>query len=181
VLVPKLIGVGLAVAGLAGHTGHSTHHHQAHQRKALSRAARMQAALVVRVNAMRAAHGLSKLHVSSALRSAAAAHSREMAARGYFGHNSADGSSFSQRIARYYRPGGYRRWSVGENLAYGSPDIGAAEALKLWLSSPPHRANLLDPSWRDMGLSAVHSTSAPGVYGNAAVTIVTADFGVRSK
>ena len=51
----------------------------------------------------------------------------------------------------------------------------------MWLASPPHRANLLDPHWREVGLSAVHATSAPGVYGGEAATIVTADFGVRSR
>jgi uncharacterized protein YkwD len=180
-LVGKLVALGLAVAALAAHAGAASHHHKAQHRKAPSRAARMQAALVVRVNTVRAAHGLSKLHVSLSLGSAAAAHSSEMAARGYFGHNSADGASFSQRIAHYYRPRGYRSWSVGENLAYGSPDLGALEALKLWLASPPHRANLLDPRWHDLGLSAVHAASAPGVFGHSAVTIVTADFGARSK
>jgi uncharacterized protein YkwD len=49
----------------------------------------------------------------------------------------------------------------------------------MWMTSPEHRANLLDRNWREIGLSAVHSASAPGVYHGGAVTIVTADFGVR--
>jgi uncharacterized protein YkwD len=153
----------------------------AHGQGAVSRAARLQSALVAKVNALRAAHGLRKLHVSVSLRAAAGSHSKEMAKVGYFGHDSANGRSFSKRIAGYYRLRGYRSWAVGENLVYASPDMGAAEALKLWLASPPHRANLLDPRWRDVGLSAVHATSAPGVYGNSPATIVTADFGVRTK
>jgi uncharacterized protein YkwD len=48
------------------------------------------------------------------------------------------------------------------------------------MTSPEHRANLLDHGWREIGLSAVHVPSAPGVYGGSEVTIVTADFGVRS-
>ena len=141
----------------------------------------MQAALVVRVNAVRAAHGLSTLRVVTSLRSAATFHSNEMAKVGYFGHDSANGASFAKRLAGFYTPSGYRRWAVGENLVWASPDLGVAQAVKLWMNSAPHRQNLLDPRWRDIGLSAVHSTSAPGVYGNAAATIVTADFGVRSK
>jgi hypothetical protein len=38
---------------------------------------------------------------------------------------------------------------------------------------------LLTARWREVGLSAVHVNSAPGVYGGNAVTILTADFGVR--
>jgi hypothetical protein len=38
---------------------------------------------------------------------------------------------------------------------------------------------MLTARWRDIGLSAVHLTAAPGTYGGREVTIVTADFGVR--
>jgi uncharacterized protein YkwD len=153
----------------------------ARRQGSVSTAATLQAALVDKVNAMRAAHGLSSLRVVTSLRSAATFHSTEMAKAGYFSHNSANGSSFAKRIAGFYSPSGYRRWAVGENLLWGSPAVGAAQAVKLWMNSAAHRANLLDPRWRDMGLSAVHSTSAPGVYGKSPATIVTADFGVRSK
>ncbi|HTS72695.1 MAG TPA: CAP domain-containing protein [Gaiellaceae bacterium] len=147
----------------------------------VSTAAALQSALVAKVNALRAAHGLATLRVVTSLRSAATFHSTEMAKVGYFSHNSANGTSFAKRIASFYTLSGYQRWAVGENLLWASPDVGAVQAMKLWMNSAPHRQNLLDPRWRDMGLSAVHSTSAPGVYGNAAATIVTADFGVRAK
>jgi uncharacterized protein YkwD len=148
---------------------------------AVSPSGSVQAALVRQINAFRAAHGLSRLRLSPALNAAAAAHSTQMARMGYFSHSSANGGSFSQRVASYYPARGYRSWTVGENLAYGAPDLSAARALKLWLASPPHRANLLEPRWRELGLSAVHSTSAPGVYSGAPATIVTADFGARSR
>jgi uncharacterized protein YkwD len=148
---------------------------------AVGPAANLQAALVAQVNVLRASHGLSRLQVSPALNAAAAGHSTQMARLGYFSHNSANGQSFARRVASYYTPRGYRTWSVGENLVYGSPDLGAAQALRLWLASPPHRANLMNPRWRELGLSAVHATSAPGVYHGAPATIVTADFGARSR
>jgi len=148
---------------------------------AVSPSGSVQAARVQQMNALRAARGLSRLRLSPALNAAAAAHSTQMARMGYFSHNSANGQSFSQRVASYYPPRGYRSWTVGENLVYGSPDLGAARALRLWLSSPPHRANLLNPHWHELGLSAVHATSAPGVYGGSPATIVTADFGARSR
>jgi uncharacterized protein YkwD len=150
-------------------------------RGGVTRLSSLDSALVVQVNAFRLAHGLAALRVSPYLAAAARAHSTQMARLGYFSHNSANGSPFSSRIATYYPSRGYRSWTVGENLLWASPDVGAARALKLWLASPPHRANLLSPRWRELGLAAVHSTRAPGVYGNAPTTIVTADFGSRSK
>ena len=143
--------------------------------------ARLQSALLAQVNAVRSAHGLVRLRFSTALNAAASAHSTQMARLGYFSHSSANGTPFSRRIASYYPARGYRSWMAGENLVWASPDLSAARAVKLWLASPPHRANLLDPSWREIGLSGVHSTSAPGVYGGSAATIITADFGARSR
>ena len=148
---------------------------------AVSPSGSVQAALVRQINALRAARGLSRLRLSPALNAAAAAHSAQMARMGYFSHNSANGKSFSQRVASFYPARGYRSWTAGENLVYGAPDISAARALKLWLASPPHRENLFDARWHELGLSAVHSTSAPGVYGGASATIVTADFGARVR
>ena len=145
------------------------------------REAQLQGALLAQINAFRAAHGLARLRVSVALDAVADGHSAQMARIGYFSHSSANGQSFSARIARVYSPRGYRSWSVGENLVWGGPDIGAARAFRLWLASPPHRANLLNASWREVGLGAVHSSSAPGVYGGGPATIVTADFGARTR
>jgi uncharacterized protein YkwD len=142
-------------------------------------ASRLQTTLLSQVNALRARHGLGRLRLSAQLNAAADGHSIQMARLGYFSHNSADGTSFSSRIARHYRVRGFRSWSVGENLVWASPDLGARRALDLWLSSPGHRANLLSSRWRDIGLSAVHSTNAPGVYRGSPATIITADFGAR--
>jgi uncharacterized protein YkwD len=131
------------------------------------------------VNALRRQHGLAPLRVSSSLSAAAKQHSSEMAARGYFSHDSANGSSFDRRIARYYPMGGSRYWSVGENLLWSSPDVDAGGALDMWWNSPEHRKNMLTARWREIGLSAVHVPAAPGTYGGREVTIVTTDFGVR--
>jgi uncharacterized protein YkwD len=137
------------------------------------------AGVLAEVNDLRRAHNLVPLRLSSGLGLAARQHSSEMAARGYFSHSSADGSHFDRRIARFYPMGSRRYWSVGENLLWSSPDVDAAGALRMWLNSPEHRANLLTARWREIGISAVHSASAPGTYGGRAVTIVTTDFGVR--
>jgi len=138
----------------------------------------LQADLLVQINDFRRAHGLVPVHLSSKLSHAAVQHSAEMAARGYFSHNSGNGSSFDRRIARYY-PVTRRYWSVGENLLWSSPDVDAGGALEMWLNSPEHRANLMTARWREIGISAVHAVSAPGTFGHHEVTVVTTDFGVR--
>jgi len=131
------------------------------------------------INAFRLAHGLSVLHISPQLNAAARAHSDQMGADGYFDHPSADGTPFWKRIEGYYPQGRYTSWEVGENLLYSSASISAAAALKMWIASPEHLANLKNKDWRDLGVSAVRVPHAGGVYGGQTVTIITTDFGAR--
>ncbi len=104
-----------------------------------------------------------------------------MALRGFFAHDTPHGLPFWKRVERFYASSGYRSWAVGENLAWGSPDLGAAEAVRLWLGSPPHRRVMLDPRWREVAVAAVHAPSAPKAFSGRPVTIVTAEFGLRLR
>jgi uncharacterized protein YkwD len=135
--------------------------------------------LLASVNKFRASHGLAALHESAALDSAARRHSLQMGRLGYFSHNSAGGTQFWQRIRRFYPAHGYSYWAAGENLVWASPSLSAEGAMRMWISSPPHLANLLSRQWRQIGISAVGVARAPGVYGGRRVTIITTDFGVR--
>src|SRR3954466_13755270 len=54
------------------------------------------------INALRKQHGLAPLRLSARLSAAARQHSGEMAARGYFSHDSVNGSPFPPRIPRLY-------------------------------------------------------------------------------
>jgi uncharacterized protein YkwD len=126
------------------------------------------------INRFRTSHGLTALRDSRPLDRAALAHSLEMARRGYFAHNSADGKAFWQRIERYYP---YP--NVGENLLWEAPAVTAAKAMTLWIASPPHRENLETARWRELGVSAVTVADASGVYGGQRVTIITTDFGAK--
>ncbi len=139
----------------------------------------LQAGVLTEINATRWGHGLGPLRLSSALSAAARQHSVEMATRGYFSHTSSNGTSFDRRVARYYPMGRNSYWSVGENLLWSSPDVDAGGALDMWMNSPEHRANILSARWRQIGISAVHVTAGPGVFGGAPVTVITTDFGVR--
>jgi uncharacterized protein YkwD len=131
------------------------------------------------MNRFRVAHGRLALHESGGLDTSARRHSLEMGRLGYFAHSSADGTSFWRRIERYYTASGHSYWSVGENLAWREPSLNAAQAMSLWIASPPHLKNLLSRQWRQVGISAVSVADAPGVYGGGHAVIITADFGVR--
>jgi uncharacterized protein YkwD len=135
--------------------------------------------VLVDINAFRVANHLAPLSLSASLTAAARKHSQQMEADGYFAHNSFDGTAFWKRIEAFYPSARYGFWSVGENLLWSSPGVDAQKALTMWENSPEHRMNLLDPHWREIGVSAVHAVRAPGVYRGLAVTIVTTDFGVR--
>jgi uncharacterized protein YkwD len=135
--------------------------------------------LLAAVNAFRVAHHLAPLRESPALDRSAHAHSAEMGRAGYFGHPSADGTSFWRRIQHYYGARNYSYWSVGENLLWHASTVNSVAAMKMWIASPEHLRNLLAPQWREIGVSAVHVVGAPGAFHGLTVTIVTTDFGAR--
>jgi uncharacterized protein YkwD len=146
----------------------------------LLRASALESSILAQINTVRAKHGKAPLKLSPALSAAARSHSQAMASKGFFSHDSANGSSFSTRVRKWYGPKGYRSWAAGENLLWRSPDIDAAAAVQMWMESPGHRANLLRAGWREVGLGAIHAYAAPGAFGGLEVTVVTADFGTRT-
>jgi uncharacterized protein YkwD len=136
-------------------------------------------AVLVAINTFRSSHGLGQLRESGALDRSARQHSREMGRDGYFAHSSRNGTAFWRRIRQYY-PARGTYWSVGENMLWSSPSVSAAGAMKMWIASPEHLANLLSAKWREIGVSAVRTVHAPGVFGGRTVVIVTTDFGNRN-
>ena len=136
--------------------------------------------VIARLNVIRRGHGLRPLRNNGRLAAAAAYHSGDMARKGYFEHDSANGTAFWRRIERFYPSRGFRSWTVGENLLWASNTYGPAFAVREWMNSPPHRANILSRDWREVGIGAVTVASAPGEYRGRPVTIVTADFGARA-
>ena len=133
------------------------------------------------INRFRASHGRVALKESKALDRSALAHSLQMGQRSFFAHDSANGEPFYVRVKRYYHATGYAYWAVGENLLWDAPSVSAARALEQWLKSPPHLENLESAKWRDLGVSAVTVARAGGPYGGQRVTIITTDFGVRTR
>jgi len=94
--------------------------------------------LVNLANDDRSTLGLDSLFVNPLLVSAAQAKANDMALKGYFSHNSPDGTEPWYWI----REAGYQYRLAGENLAIDFSD--SAEVERAWLSSPTHRANILN-------------------------------------
>lgn len=123
-----------------------------------------EASLLLAINEARGARGLPALRVDAPLQRAARSHSRDMIRRGYFDHG-----AFGTRLSRF----GVRGSMMGENLA-ASPGHGthARRIVRMWLGSAGHRANLLHPAFRRVGIGAL-----PGrLPGLGKVRVVTADF-----
>lgn len=131
------------------------------------------------INVVRAQYGLRPLAASPELTEAAEFYTRKMLRQGFFDHNSPSGVTFAQRIRSRYSPDGYARWAVGENLLSSPSKIDAKRAVELWMASPEHRDNMLSPTFRQMGIAAVHQKSAPGVFGGNEALVITLDLGLR--
>jgi uncharacterized protein YkwD len=146
----------------------------------VERRASLEAAVVKALNRVRADAGLKPLRSAPSLRTAARGHSEAMLELGFFSHESADGTAFSERIRRHYTNRGWRTWSVGEALlASAGTTIEPDAIVEAWLESPPHRAIILSPTWRDAGIGALFAPDAPKEFGGSATIVVTADFGLR--
>ncbi|MEW2515223.1 CAP domain-containing protein [Streptomyces sp. NPDC046870] len=112
------------------------------------------AEIVRLVNAERAKAGCQPLTPNSTLTKAAQAHSDDMAAHRNMSHTGSDGSSPGDRITR----AGYTWSSYGENVAYGYST--AQQVMDGWMSSPGHRANILNCGFKEIGVGLAQ----PGSY-----------------
>jgi hypothetical protein len=106
--------------------------------------------LASQINADRAANGLPRLVVHQDLTGIAQGHSRRMAAAGKIWHND---ELFSDRTRD--RLGAS---ILGENVGFDGG--GAATSHQMYMDSPDHRANILDPRFTHMGIAV---TVADGI------------------
>jgi uncharacterized protein YkwD len=131
------------------------------------------------IDGVRREHGLRSVRSNGRLALAARRHAQDMAAHDFFAHVSPGGATVESRVERAGYLGGVREWWLGEALAWGQARAGAPRAiLKGLLASPPHRAILLDPSFRDVGVGVAKGT--PRGAGHGALT-VTLDFGRTAR
>ena len=103
------------------------------------------------ISAYRRAHGLSAVRADSKLDAVALKQAQAMAASGTISHSAA--GSFSSRVA------GLRKSRAAENIAAGF--LSFAETLKHWQDSAGHRANLLMPGAKKVGVASVANARSP--------------------
>ena len=129
----------------------------------LSGTSSFQAEVLQRVNALRAAGAVCgttiyaaapPLNWNNLLQQAATGHSSDMAKNNYFSHDSLDGETFAQRLT----DAGYYYSAAGENIAAG--DSSVEQVVNHWLNSPGHCANMLNPTYRDIGVACASSNNA---------------------
>ena len=90
-----------------------------------------------------------------------------MAKRGYFDHTDPDGITFQQRMAS----SDYPVVAMAENLGLTSGDDATA-VVGLWMQSPGHHDNMLNPEYRAAGIGI-----ARGMWQGQEVLFVVAIFG----
>jgi uncharacterized protein YkwD len=106
------------------------------------------------INAARRQEGLEPLSVTVSLTNAAQSRARTMAEAGVLSHTAPDGSTVAGRV----QAAGYGGWTdLGEVIAAGpaSPE----EVVECWLASPDHRADLLNPTFRELGVGYYYLSS----------------------
>jgi uncharacterized protein YkwD len=124
-----------------------------------------EASLFNTMNAVRQSHGLPALRVDYHLVRAARGHSADMLRRQYFAHGSVAGRAVAA---------GARGPLFGEDLAWATR-LTAQWVVDHWLASPSHRAVLLRPGFRRVGIGIAFGTFV----GHGGAGVVTADFAGR--
>lgn len=104
------------------------------------------------VNASRSRAGLPRLQFAPGYTDVARRWSLAMAARHTLVHN--------PRLAANVSLVGGATWrAIGENIAFGySPDV----IFRMYMNSPPHRANILSARYRFFGVGWVETAGGPG-------------------
>lgn len=109
-------------------------------------------------NAVRALHGQPPLSYCEKAARSARLHSEDMAARGYFNHNTPEGVTSSQRMKNQ----GIRYSTCGENIAAGY--LNAFELVDGWYNSSGHRSNMLSGGFDYLGVGIAKSDDGYGAY-----------------
>jgi uncharacterized protein YkwD len=107
---------------------------------------RVRAAILAAVNAERKKAGVPPLRPNDRLDQAAQRHAQDMLARHYFAHESPEGETVRERA----RAAGYDWRAIGENIAEGQ--LSVDEVMSTWMHSPPHRKNILDRDFKELGV-----------------------------
>ena len=122
------------------------------------------------LNKVRRAAGLRPLASARVLRRIAAEHSRDMVIRRYFSHTGPTDKTLATRLATIDWRG-----CAGENIGYGTAYYATPRSMMwAWMRSAGHRENILEPSYRWIGVAI--SLGTPTGAEQFAATYTT-DFG----
>lgn len=119
---------------------------------------RLKQELLDAVNSERAKAGLRPLRLDPTLSQIADFYACRLIDGGFFQHIDADDKSTVVTRAGSF---GYAFLKIGENLAAEQRTV--KEVMAAWMDSPGHRANLLDPTFTEIGI-AVKLGGAYGTY-----------------
>lgn len=106
----------------------------------------VQQQILTLVNVERKKVNLQPLTLNSKLGQAAQNHTNDMVSKSYFSHTSPSGGTMTSRV----KATGYVYSTIGENIAAGSST--ATATMTQWMNSPGHRANILNPKFRELGV-----------------------------
>jgi uncharacterized protein YkwD len=124
------------------------------------------------LNRIRRAHHLRPFRRNGDLSLASQRHAKSMAVHHFFAHGDFVGRI---RAAHYLKH--THGWTLGENIAWGTFAYSTpASIVAGWMHSPPHRANILNRGFREIGLGVSRGVPVPGE--GSGGTYVT-DFGTR--
>jgi uncharacterized protein YkwD len=129
-----------------------------------SHAQLLQNELLWKINDTRVANGLAPLQPVNEMTTAASYLAGEMFQRAYAGHYDSAGRDGGQRLQLL----GYNAsaWGeiVGESWANGDASYlwGNDEMLDWWMNSPPHRANILNPTFTEVGIGVSNGSRDEG-------------------
>jgi uncharacterized protein YkwD len=131
------------------------------------------------LNGERADRGLATLRPNDRLQRAALGHGNDMVERRYFAHQGRNGSQPADRIRATGYLSSAGQWRIGENLAWGTGELATPKAIMAaWMASTGHRANILQPAYREIGFGVLAGNPASGDNGGA--TFVT-EFGYLAR
>lgn len=121
-------------------------------------------------NQERTAHGLPHLSSNSLLIQAAQAKAEHMIANNYWAHVAPDGTT----PWYFFEQAGYNYINAGENLAYGF--LTSSGAVKGWMDSPGHKANILG-DYKEVGFGYANGSN----YQGGENTVIVAMYGTAQN
>jgi uncharacterized protein YkwD len=173
--ISLLIAVAATLAPASAAEARACRNADAHPSSITVRQAR--AATVCLLNVERRKRGLRPLRQNAGLALAGQRHVADMVRRRYFAHASLLGTTFDVRIRRTGYLRGTAHASLGENLAWGGGRRATARRIvRSWMQSPGHRANVLQPKFREVGIGVIRKLPVAAAGRGATYA---AEFGAR--